>query len=142
MSKFCQECGAKLVNDNAKFCSECGNKILRINSEKADTSSINNNVIEKNTRIVVKNGNNSRAIVNLILLLIGGLAIFSLYLFPVVEISELSMTTADIHSYCSNTLIRALSGGVCSKFDTIFYTGWIVGIILIIFAVVDYLRSN
>jgi uncharacterized membrane protein YvbJ len=34
MSKFCPECGSKLIADNLKYCHECGENLLSNNQEQ------------------------------------------------------------------------------------------------------------
>ncbi len=146
MAKFCQECGAKLIHDNIKYCPECGSKILYVDSEKVAPTIIDDKKIEANEQTVVEKRGKFTNFFNFILLLFGGLVIASLYLFPVAKVEEVSMTVADIHSYCSNTLIRVIGGDACSQFDTIFIIGWIIGIITIGFAlaliIVDEIKNG
>jgi hypothetical protein len=141
MTKFCSECGNSLPNENVKFCPECGNKILSINNKIAvpSTLEVQN---EKNPSSIQKEEKSNNLISSIIFILIGGFAIFSIYVFPIVNVIGKPLTIADIHNYCSNSFIRIIGGSVCSEYESYFYVLWAIGIFLIIFGMINIVRRH
>ena len=115
MPKFCSDCGAKLLDENAKFCASCGAPQTRTEPQK-----------------VVKKYNRGGIVVGFITIFIGLIAIFTLYASPIYNILGNRYSIAEIQSLCSNPAINYIGGSVCSENAFFFNIGWIFALFMIL----------
>jgi hypothetical protein len=71
-------------------------------------------------------------------IVIGILCIGALYVYPVYTssaplVGHYSLTVSSIASLCDNPFMALLGGSSCEFYKGLFYIGWLVGIILIIY---------
>jgi hypothetical protein len=111
MSKFCPECGSKLIADNLKFCHQCGEKLLSNNQEQ----------IKFETPKKQQTGKIAVLIIGLVSFFLGVYIIGMVYIFPITTILGQGITLDQIHSLCANALINKLSVGSCNGINEQYY---------------------
>lgn len=114
---FCPECGVE-NKGNAKFCLECGTKIRDSPPEIKEIIKTQPTPPQRNS-------------VNFGLVIIGIIIIGTLYTIPFINGGGIQFTLSSIASFCENPLISILGGSQCQIYKSLFYIGWIVGIIFI-----------
>lgn len=122
MSKFCHECGAQLFDDTAKFCSECGATTIK-DSELSDISDSSNNKTKRNSHSLS---------FGVMAILLGLAIIFMIYTLPIFNISGRYYSLSTAGSRC---LVD------CSFYYALFFIGWIVAIISIIYGLIEIILA-
>jgi hypothetical protein len=120
---FCQKCGKENPDSN-QFCGACGENLFNLYENHEQTKNIKNTKKRKKNFGIV--------IVGIFSLLIGGLIIFYINVFPVASVLGHGITIAQMDSLCSNIVVGVLSRGSCNDVHTQFVLGWIIGLVLII----------
>lgn len=145
MSKFCHECGAQLFEENAKFCSICGAKTVK---DKESTQILpesrkHGNLEQYEPEEEEEEETNPHSqFMGIVSIIMGIGAILFIYIKPVVSVAGLSLTIADIHSYCSTNLVQLVSGNACSQYSGLFYILWILAIIFIVLGIIELVLGS
>lgn len=71
----------------------------------------------------------------LLLILIGIVIIGALYIIPDPHVMGGMYTIASIASLCENPIFSILGGSECQFYKTIFYGGWLAGIVIIVIGI-------
>jgi len=72
----------------------------------------------------------------------GVIIILALYIFPITSFQGRNLSVADFNTVCSNIIGIAFGGSNCDIWNTFFYGGWLIGIICILWGVVEYLKEK
>ena len=120
---FCQNCGKENPDTN-QFCGACGQNLFTLYENQEQTKEI------KDTK--KRKGNFGIVLLGIFSLLIGGLILFYINVFPVASILGHGVTIAQMDSLCGNIVVGVLSRGACNDIHTQFVLGWIIGLVLII----------
>jgi len=70
--------------------------------------------------------------------IIGILVIAALYTIPIYHIMGSSYSISAIASLCENPIISLLGGSQCQIYKMYFYIGWIVGIVLVAWGLLEH----
>jgi hypothetical protein len=88
------------------------------------------NTTEKNNRV--------KSISSTLNIIAGVIIILILYIYPVTSFQERNLSIADLQTLCNSVVGIALGGSNCNIWNMLFYGGWLIGIICILYGVVDY----
>ena len=114
---FCPECGTE-NKGNAKFCLECGTKIRDSPPEIKEIIRTQSTPPKRNS-------------VNFGFVFFGIIIVGIMYTIPFSNVGGYQFTLSSLASLCENPLISILGGSQCQIYKSLFYIGWIVGIIFI-----------
>ena len=120
MPKFCSNCGLQLTSENVKFCPECGENFSQVQEQ----SKLKKNKKKRLGRLGITIG--------IFSILVGGLIILYINVYPVTEILGNGMSLAQVDSLCGNFVVSALSRGACSNVHMQLVFGWVIAAVLII----------
>jgi len=70
----------------------------------------------------------------------GILIIIALYIFPIKTFEGRNFSIADLTSICSNPIGIMIGGSDCNLWNMVFYGGWVIAIVFIIFGVIQISR--
>lgn len=69
--------------------------------------------------------------------IIGILVIAALYTIPIYHAMGTSFSISALASWCENPIISLLGGSQCQAYKMFFYIGWVVGIIFVVWGLLD-----
>lgn len=70
----------------------------------------------------------------------GILIIIALYIFPMKSFGGRNFSIADLTSICNNPIGILMGGSDCNLWNMIFYGGWVIAIVFIIFGIIQISR--
>ena len=138
MAKFCTGCGNPIVETNMPFCPKCGMKLPVTTPQPSDKQ-------EKSQPTAPYRGNSlNEAIQDLNYfgnIVAGILIIIALYNFPIEKtLDGRNFSIADLTSICSNPIGIMIGGSDCNLWNMVFYGGWVIAIVFIIFGIIQISR--
>lgn len=74
--------------------------------------------------------------------IVGILIILALYILPIKSFGGRNFSIADLTSICNSPMGIMMGGSDCNVWNMVFYGGWAIGIVGIIFGVVKYSKKK
>jgi len=140
MARYCHECGAELFDDTSKFCSKCGAKTVKEGDTVQRQTQQQSEPIQHNEE--EKEESSHSVASGIFLIFIGFLVVLGIYLYPMASVAGKTLSLADLNNLCSNTLVSVLSGNNCSLYTALFYIGWIVVVIFVVYGLYEIIVTK